>query len=108
MLRACSAVLVVLLLALQWAWWFGKGGMRDAAKLEAQIDAQERELDALRTRNGAFAAEVMDLKEGLEAVEEIARSEMGMVKSGEVFYQLIESTPGVAAAAEPAVANPAP
>ncbi len=108
MLRLFASVLMALLLALQWAWWFGKGGLRDASKLEDQIAAQERKLDTLRTRNGSFAAEVMDLKEGLDAVEEIARSEMGMVRSGEVFYQLVEPAPGTVAAAEAVPENSAP
>ncbi len=96
MLRIFAGSLCVLLLALQLTWWFGKGGLRDVGKLEHQIQVQEKELEVLRSRNGKLAAEVVDLKQGLEAVEEIARSEMGMVKEGEIFYQLIESAAGAA------------
>ncbi len=89
-MRALFAALVALLLGLQYTLWFGKGGPRDVARLERQIDDQERALAALAARNDTLAAEVMDLKEGLEAVEELARSEMGMVKEGEIFVQLVE------------------
>lgn len=93
MLRVFTGLLCLLLLGLQVTWWFGKGGLRDANKLEAQIEAQEKELEALRLRNGKLAAEVVNLKEGLEAIEEIARSEMGMVGEGETFYQIIDPAP---------------
>lgn len=89
--------MIALLLGLQFTGWFGKGGMRDVRKLEHQITKHEKELEVLRNRNSKLAAEVMDLKQGLEAVEEIARSEMGMVKEGEIFYQLIEPAPGAIA-----------
>lgn len=95
-MRVLLGILLALLLALQITWWFGKGGKRDVWKLDAQIARQERKLDELRLRNGKLAAEVIDLKEGLDAVEEIARSEMGMIKEGEIFYQIIESMPDIA------------
>lgn len=104
MLRVFAGVLIALLLGLQFTGWFGKGGMRDVRKLEHQITMHEKELEVLRNRNSKLAAEVMDLKQGLEAVEEIARSEMGMVKEGEIFYQLIEPAPG-AIARRPAPAH---
>ena len=97
MLRVFAGVLIALLLGLQFTGWFGKGGMRDVRKLEHQITMHEKELEVLRNRNSKLAAEVMDLKQGLEAVEEIARSEMGMVKEGEIFYQVIEPAPGAIA-----------
>lgn len=93
MLRIFAAILGLLLLGLQITWWFGKGGVRDQQVLEAQIAAQEAELAALRSRNGKLAAEVVDLKEGLEAIEEIARSEMGMIKQDEIFYRVREPSP---------------
>lgn len=95
-MRALTAVLVVLLLALQITLWFGKGGVADVAKLEQTLAEQQQELEALRARNSGLAAEVMDLKEGLDAVEELARSEMGMIKQDEVFFQLIEPNPKLA------------
>jgi cell division protein FtsB len=92
-MRILLGVLLALLIGLQGTWWFGKGGLRDVHKLQAQIAQQQRELEVLQTRNNKLAAEVMDLKQGLDAVEEIARSEMGMIKENEIFYQLIEPKP---------------
>jgi cell division protein FtsB len=92
-MRLLFGLLLALFLGLQLTWWFGKGGKRDVWKLEAQIAEQQRELEKLRLRNSKLAAEVMDLKEGLDAVEEVARSEMGMVKEGEIFYQILEPIP---------------
>ncbi|MBM4226619.1 MAG: cell division protein FtsB [Gammaproteobacteria bacterium] len=100
MLRVFAGLLCLFLLGLQITWWFGKGGLRDASRLEAQIEAQEKELEALRLRNGKLAAEVVNLKEGLEAIEEIARSEMGMVREGETFYQIIDPVPELGPAAQ--------
>lgn len=93
MLRLFAAILGVLLLGLQVTWWFGKGGVRDQQRLGEQIDAQQAELSSLRSRNGKLAAEVIDLKEGMDAIEEIARSEMGMVKRNEIFYRVLEPAP---------------
>lgn len=105
-MRVLVAALVALLLGLQAALWLGKGGPRDVARLERQIDQQEAELAALEARNNSLAAEVMDLKEGLEAVEELARSEMGMVQEGEIFIQLVEPPAGAGSA--PGADEPAP
>ncbi len=97
MLRILAAAFCVILLGLQLTWWQGKGGVRDARKLQAQIKSEELALEGLRSRNSKLAAEVMDLKRGLETVEEIARSEMGMIKEGEIFYQMIEPPAGAVA-----------
>ena len=59
-------------------------------KLAQAVEAQRDEIAHLQDRNRALEAEVMDLKQGLEAIEERARSEMGMIKDGEVFFQLID------------------
>lgn len=108
MLRIFAAIALVLLLGLQITWWFGKGGMRDAHKLERQIKSQEHALEGLRQRNAKLAAEVVDLKEGLETVEEIARSEMGMIKEGEIFYQMIDPPPATPTPAADATTAGAP
>lgn len=84
------AVLIVLLLWLQYKLWFGDGSMMEAWQLERALEEQRRENAELRERNQALRAEVDDLKRGLEAIEERARSEMGMIKEGETFYQVIE------------------
>ncbi|MCC7121009.1 MAG: cell division protein FtsB [Gammaproteobacteria bacterium] len=100
-MRGLVAILALLLLLVQYSLWFGKGGVRDLAGLERQIAAQKAENAKLEARNGALMAEVMDLKQGLDAIEEIARSEMGMVREGEVFFQAFEATPSVAQAPTP-------
>lgn len=90
-MRGLVVALAVLLLLLQYSMWFGRGGMRDVAGLKDQIAAQESENARLDARNNALLAEVMDLKQGMDAIEEIARSEMGMVRQGEVFFQVLET-----------------
>jgi cell division protein FtsB len=88
------AILLVLLLALlawlQYRLWFGNGGEREVADLQAQVQRQARDNTGLRERNAALAAEVQDLKSGEAAVEERARSERGMIKPGETFYRVGE------------------
>lgn len=86
-------VALALLLLLQYSLWFGRGGLRDVAGLEDQIAAQEAGNARLEARNTALLAEVMDLKQGLDAIEEIARSEMGMIREGEIFFQVLEAPP---------------
>ncbi len=89
-MRGLILVLGVLLLLLQYSLWLGRGGVRDVANLKSQIAAQEAENAKLEARNNALLAEVMDLKQGMDAIEEIARSEMGMLRQGEVFFQVLE------------------
>ena len=86
--------LLVLIAALQLKLWTGTGGTPDVKRLRARVEAQRAENETLKQRNEALAADVRDLKEGREGVEERARSELGMVKPGETFYQVIEETPG--------------
>jgi cell division protein FtsB len=87
-------VLVGILVGLQYPLWLGDGGLLSLWKLDREIDAQKAENSRLRERNLALEAEVRDLKEGTEALEERARSELGMVRRGETFYQMIERGPG--------------
>jgi cell division protein FtsB len=82
--------LAALLALLQYRLWFGAGGNRAVAVLEQQVQAQLRENSGLRQRNDALAAEVENLKSGEAAVEERARSELGMIRPGEVFYRVVE------------------
>ncbi len=85
------ALLAVLLVALQYQLWYGRSGIGDLAELHSARDAQSLENRRLRERNRALEAEVADLKSGLEAIEERARTEMGMIREDEVFYQIIEA-----------------
>ena len=92
-LRAIVLLLVVLLGWLQYRLWFGSGGQREVSALQAEVARQREENDALRQRNDALAAEVQDLKSGEAAVEERARSELGMIRPGETFYRVVDPAP---------------
>ena len=98
--------LLVLIVALQLKLWTGTGGMPEVWRLRERVSAQDEENGQLRRRNEDLGADVADLKEGREGVEERARSELGMVKPGEVFYQVVEPGPGAAAPAPAAEAAP--
>ncbi len=104
-IRVLVVLAVVLLAALQYKFWLGNGGQQEVAALQAQVEAQQAENRQLQARNDALAAEVADLKAGGEAVEERARSELGMVKPGETFYRVIDGAQ-VPAAPAPAAAEP--
>ncbi|GAB6040571.1 cell division protein FtsB [Endothiovibrio diazotrophicus] len=86
------AILVPLLLMLQYALWFGDGGVLELWRLKQSIQAQVAENEKLHERNAALAGEVRDLKQGLDALEERARSEMGMIGKDETFYQIVDET----------------
>ena len=81
--------LSVLLLLLQLNLWTGKGSMQDVLQLEREIAAQTKENQQLQERNQALLAEVKDLKRGLEAIDERARSEYGMIHKDETFFQIV-------------------
>ena len=98
-------VLLALLGLLQYKLWFGSSGHREVAALRAQVAAQEAENLRLQQRNEALAAEVEDLKSGEAAIEERARSELGMVKPGEVFYRVVDVGRAAAPAAAPAAGD---
>jgi len=86
-------LLVVLLVLLQYRLWVGDGSLAEVWGLYQQVEAQREENRHLQERNQALEAEVTDLKQGLDAIEERAREELGMVKDGETFYQIIEEPP---------------
>ena len=86
-MRVLAGVLGALILAIQYPLWLGKGGWLRVWEVGRQLDAQQEKNARLETRNAAFAAEVKDLKQGQEAIEERARYELGMVKNDEVFFQ---------------------
>lgn len=89
-MRALIVILVLLLVVLQYRLWVGDGSLAEVWRLRQDIAEQRAENERLRTRNQELEAEVTDLKQGLEAVEERARSELGMVRDGETFYQIVE------------------
>ena len=88
-LRIIAAVLLVLVLALQYRLWVSPNGMRDLWRTERAIDAQTEENERLAERNRTLAAEVRDLKEGRAAIEERARTDLGMVGGNETFFQVV-------------------
>ena len=98
-------VLVLLLGWLQYKFWLGVGSSGQVVALEQQVAAQKRENAGLQERNDALAAEVEDLKSGESAVEERARSELGMIKPGETFYRVVEPVPAAPVSADPASAE---
>lgn len=100
-MRIVIAVLGAVILALQVQYWFGRGGRADLAELRRQVAVQRGEIEQLQLRNSALAAEVQDLQQGFDAIEELARSEIGMIRDDEVFYQVIDRVPA-AAGTEPA------
>lgn len=89
-MKLLAAILAVLLLLLQYKLWFGDGGLLKVQQLGNAVEMQQIENAQLRERNDALAAEVQDLKQGREAIEERARTELGMTKQGETFYQVVE------------------
>lgn len=109
MLRWVALILLVMLIALQMKLWSDTGGMREVDGLRAAVKKQADENQRLQQRNQALAADVTDLKSGEQAVEARARAELGLIKPGETFYQVVEkpasSTTPVAATA-PDAAQP--
>lgn len=85
------SLLIILFLLLQYKLWVGDGGIPDVLHLEKEVTKQQQYKQQLEERNAALAAEVKDLKQGLDAIEERARSEMGMIREDEQFYQILKS-----------------
>ena len=92
-MRTLLAILLLLLVALQLKMWFGEGGFRDVQRLAQRVEEQARENEDLARRNRELQAEVEDLRQGLEAIEERARTELGLVKEDEEFYQVVPRPP---------------
>ena len=93
-MKLIVAILFVLLIWLQYKLWLDDGGIPEVLELEEEIETVQGEVNRLEERNKALNAEVMDLKKGIEAIEERARSEMGMIKKDEMYYQVIDSDHG--------------
>jgi cell division protein FtsB len=92
-MRLLTLTLIILIAAVQWPLWAGKGGWVRVWELDQQLKSQRRANDGLRARNTALAAEVRDLKTGYEAIEERARNELGMIAQDEEFFQVLEPAP---------------
>jgi cell division protein FtsB len=91
-LKALTLIFVILIALLQYPLWLGKGSWLRVWDLNRQLKVQQEKNSALKARNDSLDAEVRDLKSGKAAIEERARSELGMVKQDEVFYQVLENT----------------
>jgi len=87
-MRVLAGLLAALIVAIQYPLWLGKGGWLRVWDVDRQVEAQAAKNGRLEERNGALAAEVKDLKQGTDAIEERARYELGMVKNDELFFQL--------------------
>ena len=93
-MRVLAYTLAAFILLLQYPLWFGKGGWVRVWELERQVQEQKQGNAALARRNDALDAEVRDLKQGFEAIEERARYELGLIKQDEVFFQVVPPAPG--------------
>lgn len=89
-MRTLTVIALVLITGLQYKLWFGEGSVQEVWRLRDQIDQKRLDTQRLVERNRALFAEVNDLKSGLDAVEEIARTELGMIREDEVFFQLLD------------------
>lgn len=89
-MKTIIAALAVLFVLLQFKLWLGEGSIKDVWALDDAMALQVAENASLKERNQTLAAEVADLKQGYEAIEERARYDLGMIKEGETFYQVVD------------------
>lgn len=109
MLKWLALILIALLIGLQVKLWVGDGGMRDLRAIRARVSGQQADNAKLKQRNDAMHADVEDLKHGQDAVESRARQQLGLIKPGEVFYQVVNTPAGAfSVAAPPPAATAAP
>lgn len=92
-MKVLTVILFITLCALQVDLWVGKGGLGEAWSLKKTVKQQQQLNTELAARNAALDAEVRDLKSGFAAIEERARTELGMIKEGETFYRIVEKLP---------------
>lgn len=92
--QVALALLALLLVILQARLWFGEGSYRHVKSLEKDVAALKQSNAKLAERNRLMAADVKDLKQGSEAVEEIARKDLGMIRNGETFFLILEQPRG--------------
>ena len=94
-MRIVAAVLIVFVLALQYRLWISDGGMREVWRLRDEVASQQAENEKLKERNRTLVAEVQDLKQGKTAIEERARTDLGMIGNNESFYQVMSPSTAV-------------
>jgi len=88
-MKILGAVLVALIVLIQYPLWLGKKGWLTAWRLENKLETEKTKNTQLERRNAALNAEVRDLKTGTEAIEERARYELGLIRGDEVFFQIV-------------------
>tara|TARA_R110002050_G_scaffold9504_1_gene33264 strand:+ start:418826 stop:419110 length:285 start_codon:yes stop_codon:yes gene_type:complete len=93
-MKPLMTFLIVILLLLQYRLWFSHDGLPSVLYLHRQVEIQRQDNGVLEQRNQLLAADVHDLKSGMDALEERARNDMGMIKSQETFFQIIEESTG--------------
>lgn len=91
-MKILSLVLTILIVLLQYPLWLGKGGWFKVWEVDQQITAQHETNRKLQMRNATLDAEVRDLKQGYEAIEERARNELGMIRQDEIFFHVLEES----------------
>jgi cell division protein FtsB len=89
-MKILAGILGALIVLIQYPLWLGKGGWLRAWEVDRQVEVQRTKNFELRQRNATLEAEVRDLKQGSEAIEERARHDLGMVRNDEVFFQIVE------------------
>ncbi|MCZ6668511.1 MAG: septum formation initiator family protein [Gammaproteobacteria bacterium] len=90
-MKILIGVLILLLIGLQYKLWFGDGSLSEVVQLSRELEIQKEKLRLLEDKNRILEAQVLDLQSGLDAFEEKARNDLGMIKQGETFIQLIPS-----------------
>ena len=90
-MKLLAIALVLMIALLQYPLWFGKGSWLRVWEINQQLISQREINKEWTVRNAALDAEVKDLKQGYDAIEEIARSELGMIKQGEIFFQVVDN-----------------
>ena len=91
-MKILLAALILILIGLQYKLWFGDGSLSEVVQLSRELEIQKKRLRELEERNRILEAQVLDLQNGLDAFEEKARNDLGMIKKGETFIQLIPKT----------------
>ena len=89
-MKILIAVLFVILLGLQYRLWIGEGSYADIDRLDAEVEMQTLENAELLERNASLQNEVQELQEGIDAIEEHARNELGLIREGETFFLIVE------------------
>ena len=100
-MRILGGLLAALIVLVQYPLWLGKGGWLRVWEVDRQVEAQRGRNQQLQVRNQSLEAEVLDLKQGVDALEERARYELGMIKADEVFFQVVEKNRALAPGAAP-------